>query len=93
MDYQGVFGIFAILISMLDLSAQEAPSFFYIREYRVTGSKLLSNAEVGRLKTFGLPLLVGASRKRFIGTLTGVDKADERIHGSVAAALALYNFI
>ncbi len=48
MDYQGVFGIFAILISMLDLSAQEAPSFFYIREYRVTGSKLLSNAEVGR---------------------------------------------
>lgn len=36
----------------------------------------------------GVPVLVGASRKRFIGTLTGVEKADERVHGSVAAALA-----
>ena len=36
----------------------------------------------------GVPLLVGASRKRFIGTLTGVDVAADRVHGSVGAALA-----
>ena len=36
----------------------------------------------------GVPLLVGASRKRFIGTLTGVENASERVHGSVGAALA-----
>jgi dihydropteroate synthase len=36
----------------------------------------------------GVPLLLGASRKRFIGRLTGIEKADERVHGSVGAALA-----
>jgi dihydropteroate synthase len=36
----------------------------------------------------GVPVLVGASRKRFIGTLTGVETAAERVHGSVGAALA-----
>jgi dihydropteroate synthase len=38
--------------------------------------------------SLGVPLLVGASRKRFIGTLTGVDTASERGHGSVGAAIA-----
>ena len=36
----------------------------------------------------GVPVLVGASRKRFIGELTGVSVASERVHGSVGAALA-----
>ncbi len=36
----------------------------------------------------GLPLLVGASRKRFIGTLTGIEAAHERAAGSIGAALA-----
>jgi dihydropteroate synthase len=36
----------------------------------------------------GVPILLGASRKKFIGTLTGVEKAGERVHGSVGAALA-----
>ncbi|MEO0730612.1 MAG: dihydropteroate synthase [Pseudomonadota bacterium] len=36
----------------------------------------------------GAPLLLGASRKRFIGTLTGVETAAERVDGSLAAALA-----
>ena len=35
----------------------------------------------------GVPLLLGASRKRFIGTLSGVDEAGSRVHGSVAVAL------
>ncbi len=32
-------------------------------------------------------LLMGASRKRFVGTLTGVDVAAERVEGSIAAAV------
>ena len=36
----------------------------------------------------GVPLLLGASRKRFIGTLTGVEAGAERVAGSIGAALA-----
>ena len=43
-------------------------------------------AEVGRLKTFGLPLLVGASRKRFI-SIVSPSEPKERIGGSLAAHL------
>ncbi|MEO0357885.1 MAG: dihydropteroate synthase [Pseudomonadota bacterium] len=43
---------------------------------------------LSQLHGLGLPILVGASRKRFIGTLTGVENAGDRVHGSVAVALA-----
>lgn len=36
----------------------------------------------------GLPLLIGVSRKRMIGEITGEQSPSDRIHGSVAAALA-----
>ena len=36
----------------------------------------------------GLPLLAGVSRKRMIGELTGETQANERVYGSIAAALA-----
>jgi dihydropteroate synthase len=36
----------------------------------------------------GIPLLVGASRKSFIGHLTGVPVAAERVHGSIGVGLA-----
>jgi dihydropteroate synthase len=36
----------------------------------------------------GTPVVLGASRKRFIGTLTGVPVAGERVMGSLGAALA-----
>ena len=36
----------------------------------------------------GCPLLLGASRKRFIGTISGEDRADRRVAGSLAVALA-----
>lgn len=36
----------------------------------------------------GCAILLGASRKRFIGTLSGVEDAGARVHGSVAVALA-----
>ncbi len=35
----------------------------------------------------GLPILLGASRKRFIGTISGVEQAAERVAGSLAVAL------
>ncbi|MCR9086143.1 MAG: dihydropteroate synthase [Rhodobacteraceae bacterium] len=38
--------------------------------------------------TLGCPLLVGVSRKSFIGTLSGVSRAEDRVPGSIAAALA-----
>lgn len=36
----------------------------------------------------GLPLLMGVSRKRFIGEITGVAEAGDRLAGSLAGALA-----
>ena len=37
--------------------------------------------------SLGCPILLGASRKRFIGTISGADIADTRMPGSVAIAL------
>jgi len=48
-------------------------------------------ARLGELRTFGLPLLVGASRKRFIDSVSP-SPPDQRIGGSVAAhVLAVEN--
>lgn len=41
---------------------------------------------LGRIRDIGLPLLVGSSRKRMIGELTGAPM-DQRLAGSVAAAV------
>jgi len=41
-----------------------------------------------RLAELGCRVLIGASRKAFIGELTRVEAAAERVHGSVGAALA-----
>jgi dihydropteroate synthase len=43
-------------------------------------------ARLAELRTFGLPLLVGASRKSFIGTVTP-SEPDQRLGGSIAAHL------
>jgi dihydropteroate synthase len=43
-----------------------------------------------RLAAWGYPVVVGASRKRFIGELSGVREAAARVHGSVGAALAAF---
>ncbi|MGY3623030.1 dihydropteroate synthase [Bradyrhizobium sp. USDA 10063] len=43
-------------------------------------------ARLAELRAFGLPLLVGASRKRFISTVTP-SEPDQRIGGSIAAHL------
>jgi dihydropteroate synthase len=44
-------------------------------------------ARLGEFSRFGLPLLVGASRKRFISTIAP-SEADQRLGGSIAAHLA-----
>ena len=55
------------------------------------GKTLAHNLELLRgLALFhglGAPILLGASRKRFIGTLSGVEEAGERLPGSLAVAL------
>lgn len=55
------------------------------------GKTLTHNLELlrrlGELASLGYPLVIGASRKRFIGELTGVADPAERLAGSVAAAL------
>ena len=55
-------------------------------------SNLSTEAALANLKLLlqglGVPVLLGASRKRFIGTLTGVEAAGERVMGSVGAAIA-----
>lgn len=40
------------------------------------------------LASLGCRVVLGASRKRFIGTLSGVEEAAQRVPGSIAAALA-----
>lgn len=41
-----------------------------------------------RLKTMGYPLLIGVSRKSFIGTLTSVEQPADRLGGTAAAVTA-----
>ena len=38
----------------------------------------------------GFPVLVGASRKRFIGSITGVEEAKDRVFGTVATTVLAY---
>lgn len=56
------------------------------------GKTLAHNlALLARLSLFhglGLPILLGASRKRFIGTISGEEDAKRRMPGSLAVALA-----
>lgn len=55
------------------------------------GKTLKHNVELlARLESFnvlGCPILVGVSRKRMIAALTGREELDQRVSGSVAAAL------
>jgi dihydropteroate synthase len=49
-------------------------------------------AQLSQLRRLGRPILVGVSRKSFIGKITGRSTPAERLHGSVgAAAVAVYN--
>ena len=50
--------------------------------------RLLSS--VDDLCTLGCPVLIGPSRKRFIGTLASVDNPTDRTGGTIGACLACY---
>ena len=56
------------------------------------GKKLEHNLELlarlDHFKTYGRPLLVGASRKAFVGQVTGAKETVERLPGSLACACA-----
>jgi dihydropteroate synthase len=45
-------------------------------------------SELSRLVALGYPVLVGASRKRFIGEITGVAEPSERVAGTIGANVA-----
>lgn len=45
-------------------------------------------AELRRLTTLGYPVLVGVSRKRFIGAITGASSPAERLFGTIGANVA-----
>jgi dihydropteroate synthase len=47
-------------------------------------------ASLERLAAWGYPVVVGASRKRFVGELSGVREPAARVHGSVGAAIAAF---
>jgi dihydropteroate synthase len=47
---------------------------------------------VPTFRALGFPVLIGASRKSFIGRLTGTQRAQDRLFGSVGAALAAARF-
>ena len=47
---------------------------------------MIALARLEELRTFGLPVLVGASRKRFISTVVP-SEPEERLGGSIAAHL------
>jgi dihydropteroate synthase len=55
------------------------------------GKTLAHNIELlrrlGELSDLGAPLLVGISRKSMLGTITGRNRADQRVAASVAAAI------
>jgi dihydropteroate synthase len=46
--------------------------------------------EIGSLRSLGYPVVLGASRKKFLGTITGVDQPSQRdLASAVVAALAV----
>lgn len=54
---------------------------------KTTGHNLELLRRLDAFASSGYPLLVGASRKRFIGEITGVATPAGRVHGSVAVAV------
>ena len=55
---------------------------------KTTEQNLQLLAGLGHLRAYQRPMLVGASRKGFIGSITGAPNANERLPGSLACAIA-----
>ncbi len=54
---------------------------------RTSSTTSLCLRAIPELAAYGYPVLIGASRKRFIGEITGEPEPRERLGGSVGAAL------
>lgn len=54
---------------------------------KTTAHNLQLLRDMAAFHGFGMPVLLGVSRKRFVGELTQTDQADQRMPGSVALAL------
>ncbi len=70
------------------------PGIGFLRRARVPWHDLdcIVLARLARLRGLGHPLLVGVSRKSFVGRITGRSRPEERLSGSLAAAaIAVYN--
>lgn len=52
------------------------------------GDSLQMLAALPELTTWGYPVVVGASRKRFVGELAGVGEPAERVYGTIGANVA-----
>lgn len=70
------------------------PAIGFIRPknppWYVWDATVIANLDI--LRAFGLPILVGISRKSFLKAITGREKPEERLAGSLAAtAIAVWN--
>jgi dihydropteroate synthase len=54
---------------------------------KTTAHNLELLRRLDEIASLGYPVLIGASRKRFIGEVTGVATPSERVHGSTAVAI------
>lgn len=52
---------------------------------KTTAHNLALLRDIASFRWLGVPVLVGASRKRFIGELSGVDDPAERVEGTAGA--------
>ncbi|MFC4625165.1 dihydropteroate synthase [Daeguia caeni] len=62
------------------------PGFGFGKE---TADDVALMARLGELQQFGYPILVGTSRKRFVGAITGVNEPLNRDIGTAATSVAL----
>ena len=92
-DYKNVVDdVIAELKSAIDSACQSGikpdqilidPGFGFAKKFE-QNVELLKNLK--RFKSMGYPLVVGVSRKNFIGVITGEEKPANRLTGSLAAA-------
>jgi dihydropteroate synthase len=54
---------------------------------KTTAHNLAVLRSIASFRDLGVPIVVGASRKRFLGELSGTDDPTDRLEGSVAAAV------
>ena len=97
-DYSREGGVVATVHAALDGLAQSAMAAGVARESIVLdpglgfGKTVEQNfaliAGVGKLCEVGFPILCGASRKSFIGRVTGVEEPSQRVFGSVAVSVS-----